>query len=265
MRTTEYLFLNPDKIRRILKDKFIYLFLDYDGTLAPITKIPAKAYMRKETRRLLRRLSGIPNYKLAIISGRALSDIKKRVGIKDNIIYVGNHGFEISGPKIKFNSPVPLGYREKLKNIRAKLEKGLSRIKGVIIEDKGFSLSVHYRLADKKNISKIKTEFHAALVLYEVRNDVRVRTGKKVLEIRPPMAWDKGKVVLWLLARHKFATRAGKKDVLPIYIGDDKTDEDAFESLKDRGINIFVGRPVKTKARFYLKNTKEVVKFLETL
>jgi len=205
----------------------------------------------------------MPNYKLAIISGRALNDIKRKVGLKNNIVYVGNHGFEISGPKIKFKSPVPLTYRKKLEEIKSKLSKSLSSVKGVLIEDKGFSLSVHYRQADKKDIFKIKTEFFAALVPYEIRDDISVRTGKKVLEVRPPLAWDKGKVALWLLARHKFKMRRKKRKVFPIYIGDDTTDEDAFGSLESRGMTIFVGKPHKrTKARFYVKSTEEVADFL---
>lgn len=258
----KYLFSYWERVRKTLKGKHVYLFLDYDGTLTPIVKTPNKAFMPKKTRKLLRHLSGMPNYKLAIISGRALCDIKRKVGLKNNIVYVGNHGFEINGPRIKFKSPVPLKYRWALEKIKAELQKRLSSVRGILIEDKGFSLSLHYRLVDKKNISKVKTEFYAALILYEVRNDVSVRTGKKVLEIRPPIAWDKGKVVMWLLARHKFAIGPKKKEVLPIYIGDDKTDEDAFESLKGRGITIFVGKPKKTEAQFYLKDPQDVARFL---
>jgi len=258
----KYLFSDWEGIEKILRNKFIYLFLDHDGTLAPIAQTPDKAIMPKGTKDLLRQLSKMPNCKIAIVSGRALSDISRRVGLK-NIVYVGNHGFEIKGPKISFKSPVPVRYRRTLEEIKKKLEKNLSSTKGIFIEDKGFSLSVHYRLVNKKDISKVKTEFYAALVLYEVRNSVKVKTGKMMLEIRPPILWDKGKVVLWLLGRRLFVMRDKKMKVLPIYIGDDTTDEDAFESLKNRGITIFVGKPDDTKAQFYVKDTEEVAQFLE--
>ncbi|MFH0763918.1 MAG: trehalose-phosphatase [Candidatus Omnitrophota bacterium] len=249
----KYLFSGLGKIEKDLKDKFIYLFLDYDGTLAPIARTPDRAILPKRTKELLRRLSEMPDCKIAIVSGRTLGDISRRVGLK-NIVYVGNHGFEIKGPKIDFKSPVPVQYRKTLEEIRAKLEKSLSSIGGVFIEDKGFSLSVHYRLADKKRVPAVKAEFYTVVLLYELKNSVRVKPGKMVLEVRPPISWDKGKVVLRLLGRR-----------FPIYIGDDVTDEDAFESLKNKGITISVGKPKNTKARFYLKDTKEVAEFLGIL
>ena len=264
MGKAAYLFSSLKKIKKALKGKFVYIFLDYDGTLTPIAETPDKAVMSRETSDLLRQLSEMPNCKIAIVSGRALKDISKKVGLK-NIVYVGNHGFEIKGPKINFKSPVPYLYRKTLEKIKDKLTKELSSVKGVIIEDKGFSLSVHYRLADKKDIVRIKNEFYSTLLFYEVYDDVKVKTGKLVLEIRPPMEWDKGKVVLWLLARRKFVLRDKKIKVLPIYIGDDATDEDAFVSLKGRGVTVFVGKSKRTKARFYLKDTFEVAEFLKSI
>lgn len=265
MKNIDYLFSNCDRVKRTLQGKFIYLFLDYDGTLAPIAKTPAKAFMPKETKKLLRRLSEMPNCKLAVISGRALKDIERRVGLKNNTAYVGNHGFEIKGPNIKFNSPVPVQYQKTIKEIRAKLGKRLSPINGVFVEDKGFSLSVHYRLAAKNNIRKVKDELHAALLMYEARGYVRVKPGKMVFEIRPPLAWDKGKAVLWLLARQKFAMRKNKREIIPIYIGDDISDEDAFNVLKDRGWPIRVGKLEKSDARYYLKDTAEVTRLLKLI
>lgn len=260
----EYLFFDWRRIEKILRGKFIYLFLDYDGTLAPIADTPRKASMPGRVRKTLSRLSEMPNRRIAVVSGRKLSDLKKRIRLK-NIVYVGNHGFEIKGPKIRFESPIPARYRRSLEEIKAKLESQLSALPGAIVEDKGFSLGVHYRLAAMKDVPAIKNIFYATTLIYEVRNIITVRTGKMALEIRPPIPWDKGKVVLWLLGRRLFAMRNKKAKVLPIYIGDDATDEDAFESLKDKGMTIFVGGPKNTKAKFYLKNTEEAAEFLEFL
>jgi trehalose-phosphatase len=259
-----YLFSDRRRIGKILRGRFIYLFLDYDGTLAPIADTPGSAVMSGRVKRLLSRLSETPECRIAIVSGRSLSDLEKRVRLK-NIVYVGNHGFEIKGPQIKFESPVPARYWRSLEEIKARLRRQLSAIKGAIVEDKGYSLGVHYRLAAGEDITAVKNIFYAATLIYEVRDIIAVKTGKMALEIRPPIPWGKGKVVLWLLGRRLFAMRNKKTKVLPVYIGDDTTDEDAFESLKNRGVTIFVGGPKKTKARFYLKDTEEVAEFLEEI
>ncbi|MBP7056825.1 MAG: trehalose-phosphatase [Candidatus Omnitrophica bacterium] len=264
MRKAKYLFSKPEALRRSIKGKSLFLFLDYDGTLAPIAETPDGAATPENVKYLLRELSKIQDCRIAIVSGRALRDISKRIGLK-GIIYVGNHGFEIKGPKIKFKSPVSPGYRKTLETIKARLEKALSSISGAFIEDKTFSLSVHYRLVDKKDVLTVKNEFYSTIFLYELRNSIQVKPGKMVLEVRPPVPWNKGKVVLWLLGRRLFAVRDRSVKVMPVYIGDDVTDEDAFKSLKNRGITIFVGKPGRTKAHFYLKNPAETARFLEII
>jgi alpha,alpha-trehalase len=258
----KHLFASRVDLCDALKGRRIYLFLDYDGTLAPIARTPDMAVMPGKTKELLRRLSKMPGCKIAVVSGRSLKDVSRRVGLKD-IVYVGNHGFEIKGPKVNFKFPVPARYRKSLREIKLKLKKELSRFKGVIIEDKGFSLSAHYRLADKKDIRRIEAGFYSAVFPYELSGAVRVISGKMVLEARPPMPWNKGKAVLWLLDKEVSLSRDRKTKVMPVYIGDDNTDEDAFGSLRPKGITIFVGSPRRTKAEFYLKDTEEVAQFLE--
>ena len=257
-----HLFFQLNKLKSVLKDKFIFLFLDYDGTLTPIVESPDKAIIPRKTMEILRGLSKNPHCRVAIISGRALKDIKNKIGL-EGIIYAGNHGLEIDGPKIKFKTPVSMRYMAILKKIKTILKKKLSKIKGVIVEDKGLTLSVHYRLVDIKDAWLVKTIFHETLAYYIVSNKIKIRPGKKVLEIRPPLEWDKGKIVLWLLARLKFIL--GKELCVPIYIGDDATDEDAFRALKGKGLTVFVGDSGKTHAKYYLKNTQEVTEFLEQI
>lgn len=264
MNRVGYIFSDWKDVKRSIYKKFIYLFLDYDGTLSPIARAPNKAIMPDRTRDLLSKLSKRPDYKIAIVSGRALNDISKRVGLK-NVVYVGNHGFEIKGPEIKFKVPVSDRYRRVLEDIKSRLEKNLSPFKGVLIEDKGFCLAVHYRLADENDVPAIESEFYVSTFLDEFRNNIQVRSGKMSREIRPPMLWDKGVAVLWLLDRQSSLIKDKKMEVLPVYIGDDVTDEDAFQALRNRGLTIFVGKPKNTKARFYVKNTTEVVRFLETI
>ncbi len=264
MKRVSYIFSCWEDVKRSINKKFIYLFLDYDGTLSPIARAPDKAVMPDRVKGLLYKLSKRSNCKIAIVSGRALNDISRRVGLK-NIVYVGNHGFEIKGPKIKFKVPVSGKYRRTVEEIKARLEKNLLPFKGVLIEDKGFCLVVHYRLAGENDVPAIESEFYVSTFLDEFKNNIQVRSGKMSREVRPPMLWDKGVAVLWLLARQSSLIRDKKMKILPVYVGDDVTDEDAFQALSNRGLTIFVGKPKNTKARFYVRNTTEVIRFLEMI
>jgi len=256
------LFRHWDNLKEELSDKHIMLFLDYDGTLTPIVSTPDKAFISQEVKELLNELSKSPTCKLAIISGRSLSDIKALVGLKD-IIYAGNHGLEIEGPKIKFESQVSPRLKSIIRHIYEDAVSKFSKIKGVLIEDKGLTISIHYRLVDKKDIQEFLSIFNEIADPYIVRGKIKINSGKKVYEIRPSVMWDKGKIVLWLLARQQFLLEKNK--ILPVYIGDDVTDEDAFKVLKNKGITIFVDNPKPSYAQYYLKDTNEVKEFLKRI
>lgn len=255
----EYLFAQPDKLKKLLDKKFIFLFLDYDGTLTPIVDTPQAAIIPKGTKELLRKLSRMPHFRLGIISGRSLKDIKNIVGLK-NIIYAGNHGLEIQGPKTRFRSPVSAKEKSAIRNIVRVLRPQLSSFKGVLIEDKGLTLSIHYRLVDKGSVPDFKKKFIKAIAFYASAGEIKINSGKKVYEIKPPVQWDKGKVVLWFLARQKFSLK--DKSILSIYVGDDTTDEDAFRALQGKGLTVSVGKHNNSQAGYYLNNAGEVVEFL---
>ena len=259
----KYLFSVWQELKEQLSGKSVFLFLDYDGTLAPIADSPNQAVLSSETRGLLQGLRDCPRCKIAIISGRKLEDIRSRVGI-EGIIYAGNHGLEIEGPKIRFRSLVTLGYLKILQRKKAELERGISPFVGAFIEDKGLILSLHCRQADKKDIQGLKLTFDKTVSVYSAKDKIRVKTGKMVFEIQPPVAWDKGKAALWLLARQSFALK-GKPDVIPLYIGDDVTDEDAFKAFENRGITVCVGESAGSRAKYYLKNTEEVFMLLKEI
>jgi len=258
----KYFFKHRISFEKIFQNGHIMLFLDYDGTLAPIVKRPQDAVMPSKIKRILKDLLKVPDIEIAVISGRRLDDVKKIVGLR-NIIYVGNHGFEAEGPKIKFIVQNLSGFKAVLKKIKKELTKRLYGIKGILIEDKGVTLSVHYRLVRKKDISLIKAIFQKALIFYQIKNKVKTGFGKKLFEVRPAINWDKGKVVLWLLKRHKSFLKG--KRVLPVYIGDDVTDEDAFKNLRGRGLTIFVGKSRSSQAEYFLKNTAQVHMFLKKI
>lgn len=257
-----YLFKKWDEVKAKIDDKYVFIFLDYDGTLARIAKTPDEAVLSKAIRELLNKISNSPGLKLAFISGRALSDIKDKIRLK-NVIYAGNHGLEIKGPNIKFK-PLVLGeYIRIIKRIKNDLKKKIFPIKGCFLEDKGLSLSLHYRLVDKKEQPLVKTIFYKTIIVYLAGNKIKIKRGKKVLEVIPPLEWDKGKAVLWLLARQKFYK--DRTDIVPIYIGDDSTDEDAFRSLEHIGVTIVVGKAKQSCAQYYIKDTGEVKKFLKRI
>ena len=258
----DYLLRKLPSFKEQLKYKNIYLFLDFDGTLTPIRNTPEKAKLSKKTKKLLAILSKTKKFKVAIVSGRSLADIRKRVGLK-NIVYAGNHGFEIKGAGIKLHPPIPAIFRRTLDKIKNELENKISTVKGALLEDKKYSLSLHFRLAKKEDIPRIKAIFNKTLFSYLINNQLTAKAGKKVLEVRPNANWDKGQVVLWLLGKQR--STLNNKAILPIYIGDDSTDEDAFKVLKKTGLTIVVGKTKKSLAQYYLYYPSEVIKLLEIL
>lgn len=239
----------------------MFLFLDYDGTLAPIAKRPEMARLPKETKKILTELNSNPSFTLAIISGRSLEDVSKLVGIK-GVIYAGNHGLQMKGPRLAYTNKEALRNRKLLGDIRKRLRNKISGVKGVFVEDKGLTLSVHYRLASKKDIKPLKIVLKRLLRPLIKTGKIRLTYGKMVCEIRPSAKWDKGKAVKWLLARNARARRAR----LSICVGDDRTDEDMFRAVGSRGVTVCVGRSgSSSRAGFYLRNTGEVKKFLNKL
>ncbi|MFA6282370.1 MAG: trehalose-phosphatase [Candidatus Omnitrophota bacterium] len=256
----KYFFGAGKHLKRILNKGNIFLFLDYDGTLAPIQDKPSQAYLSKKNKDLLFKLTKIPSCKVAVISGRSLDDVRKKVGIK-NIIYAGNHGLEIEGPRIKLKKHINRKFLVILESIKAELVEKLSGIKGAFVEDKGLTLCFHYRLVGKKYIPAAKNLFRKIVNRYLIGDKIRVKSGKMIFEVRPATNWDKGKVILWLLSKQLLADR--NKSVVPLCVGDDVTDEDAFYAVRNKGITILVGSPKRSCAKYYLKSTHEVTKLLQ--
>lgn len=258
-----YLFDARDELEKRLRKKDLFIFLDYDGTLVPIKESPApeKSLLPEGVKKVLARLKDNGNY-VAIVSGRSLKDLKKMAGI-EGLIYSGNHGLELEGPKISFVNPISAKARTLIRELKYRLIDELSGIKGAFIEDKGLTLSLHYRLVKGCDIPGLVTLFNSVVRRHVNDGRIRIGKGKKIFEIRPPVKWDKGKMVLWLLARYRFA--AGEKEIFPVYIGDDTTDEDGFKVLRNRGLTVFVGKPKRSFAEYYLKDTKEVHRFLGSL
>jgi len=249
-------------IKKNFKDRDILLFLDYDGTLTPIVERPELAVLSRETKEVLRRLTENERLKVFIVSGRTMEDVKSLVGI-DNITYIGNHGFEIEGAGIDFGNFPFEKFREILEYLKWEINKELIFFIGAFVEDKGLGLSVHYRTLNSKNEPIFEIFFDRITREFSSRNEIRIVSGKKVFEIRPPVEWDKGRAVLWLLKAYEEALNNQK--AVAIYVGDDQTDEDAFHALEKMAITIHVGIPHFTAAKYFLETPQEVIEFLKQL
>jgi trehalose 6-phosphate phosphatase len=262
----EHLLLAWPKVVKQLRDaNRILLLLDYDGTLTPIVQRPELADLPHSVRRLLEVLVRQRRLTLAIISGRALVDIRDKVGI-GNIFYAGNHGLEIEGPGISFVSPLAGEFKPVLRRLYRELSRALGAIKGVLVEDKGLTLSVHYRQVAGDKSKEVKDIFERITGNAAGSGRIRITSGKKVYEIRPAVAWDKGKAVRVLI--EKCGGGEQKGEPLPVYIGDDLTDEDAFRVIENygSGISVFVGEgDSPSSARYFLQSTDEVARFLGLL
>ncbi|WP_338243769.1 trehalose-phosphatase [Aurantiacibacter hainanensis] len=251
------------EIARELEGRSPAVFLDYDGTLTPIVDSPELAVLDDDIRSTIRRLAGLCT--VAIISGRDRADVARLVGL-DELIYAGSHGFDIGGPGgLEKQHERAKEFLTPLDRAEARLSNALASIKGAIVERKRFAIAVHYRLVDPARAADVEAAVDRTVAdgaIEDAGPMLRKTGGKKVFEIRPDVAWDKGRAVLWLLE----TLDLDRPDILPIYIGDDETDEDAFRALRDRGLGIMVGDvPQNSAAKCVLGAPTDVAELLGKL
>ncbi len=251
----KHLFEDWESIQaRIQQAQNLFLFLDYDGTLTPIVSRPELALCPFEVKRHLEELRDLPGVYLAIISGRSLEDLREKVGVSD-IIYVGNHGLEIEYPDGRHKKMLSSARTRELKRITQNLQNSLKEIPGILFEEKGPILSVHYRNVPQKFSTQIPQVLEEELQQWKDR--WKMASGKMVLEIQPNVDFHKGKAVREILKTFP------SPGLLPIYLGDDQTDEDAFRVLKGHGISVFIGPgKLPSEADFFLRSPDEVREFL---
>ncbi|MFD2437192.1 trehalose-phosphatase [Modicisalibacter luteus] len=234
------------------------VFLDYDGTLTPIVDRPELAVLDAPVRRTLERLAKCCT--VAIVSGRDRVNVAGLVGI-DNLVYAGSHGFDIAGPDgLQMQHERAAEFLPALDAAEEQLRARLVDVPGVLIERKRFAIATHYRLVAESDVERVEA---AVETVAGEHPQLRRTGGKKVFELRPQLPWDKGKAVVWLLE----ALGLAKEKVVPIYIGDDETDEDAFAALRERGgLGLFVGDASQaTAASYRLEDTDAVGHFLSRL
>lgn len=248
-------FKSPQEL--ILQKGKVILFLDYDGTLTPIVERPDLAVLSSEMKEILMKLS--QKFIIAIVSGRSREDVEKLVGIS-GIFYAGNHGFDIKGPGISRVQEQAEKIVELIPKLKMELHTNLGDIPGLLLEEKKFSIAVHYRMVDEdKYLNRIVNVVEEVVKNY---SGLRIMKGKKVLEILPDIDWNKGRAIRWLMDAMDLSWE--KNSV--IYIGDDVTDEDAFRTIRTRGTAILVSEINKVScADFYLNSPQEVAQFFNVL
>lgn len=250
--------------QRLRKASHIMLALDFDGTLAPLRRHAHQARLSKRARILLKQLHEEPGLDVAILSGRSLSDIAAKIALP-GLTYAGNHGLEIKGADFGFKHPQAKQAVQYLKKLFPSLKQTLRPFKGAWVENKGLTLTVHYRLSPRRFEPHIQRA--VAACLKKTTQKIRIKKGKKIVDIVPNIAWHKGQALRWLMRRAPLTwnPQNSRLSSLPIYIGDDKTDEDAFKALGRQGISIFAGARRPSKAQYHAPNTKDVFLLLKLI
>ncbi len=248
---------------RAIDSRLITIFLDYDGTLSPVPrrKIRLERPLSDSARAIIHELSRHKKVKIFIISGRSIEALRKFIGI-DDLYYIGIHGHVIRGPDMIYIHSALEELISVVKRVKNELSGLLSDIEGLVIEDKGAAISIHYRGIGRsrskeiyEKVSRICSKYYG-IVFFR---------GRSSIEIIPNTGWNKGRAIEYVLATLSMRTGLSASDIMPIYFGDDKSDETGFKLLREKGICVKVGYKCGTKAKYYVNNTEEVIMFLSGL
>ncbi len=260
LKSSSKININPiylSKCEDAFKNKKPIIFLDYDGTLTPIVDKPELAVLSEDMREIIEKL--IKKYTVAVVSGRGREDVESLVNI-EGIFYAGNHGFDIKGPNFSMTQSDAERVIPVVKEAIDYFKDRLSSIDGLLVEEKKFSVAVHYRLVgEDKYLGVIKEEVNKVV---DSNDSLRLIQGKKVFEILPNIYWNKGCAIRWIIE----ALKLSFKDNSIIYIGDDTTDEDAFRVIRSRGHGILVAEELHySAADFWVKDPNSVKELFEKL
>jgi len=223
----------------------LLLLTDYDGTLAPIVSNPDEARLPAAVHDDLQALAWSPRVHFGVVSGRDLADLRRQVAISE-AIYAGCYGLEIEGPGMRFVHPDAAGQEEVLVAIGRQLSQRMPVVPGMRVEPKRFGLAVHYRHVAPDQVRRVEVEMARA-----IRQDgsrLKIFHGAKVIEIQPQVGWTKGDCVLWI--REAVRRESGDR-LMVVYMGDDWTDEHAFEALAGQAITIRVGNDTTASRAAY--------------
>ncbi len=249
---------------RISTASQVLLACDFDGTVSSIVLRPEDATILPECVEALRDVAALPSYEVAILSGRALADVRARAGLPE-AFYSGNHGMEIEGPGLTIRDEAVERAQHLMVRLREALQPVVAEFSGAFVEDKGVSLSVHHRMTPESLAPQVRERVSQVVAHAIAGENVIVVQGKKVLDVRLRAAWDKGAALRALV--QVLSQRSGGTPRLPIYVGDDATDEDAFREVNRMGgVSVLVGpAEQKTEAEYRIDSPVDVAGFLRRL
>jgi trehalose 6-phosphate phosphatase len=236
----------PEIDARLERAERVLIATDFDGTLCPIVDTPSEACLAPATIEILRHAMACPRLTLAVISGRALSDVRRRLPL--DVIFAGNHGLELAGGGLDFEHAGAHQLRPSVAGACEALRSLLSNWPDAWIEDKGLTATLHFRKVDQRQHNPLL--FAARRALGSFGTQLALRVGKMALEVRPRVQWDKGNALQYI------REKAGPFQAC-ICIGDDLTDESMFRENRDE-VNIRIGCSRMTAATHYLARPNEV-------
>jgi trehalose 6-phosphate phosphatase len=241
----------PEIERRIV-GRSLTIFLDFDGTLVEFADRPRGVVLSEEGQQHIDGL--IQRWPTTLLTGRALDDIM-RLAPLERLNYAANHGFEILLQGMPEPYHVAPDVTAAIDAAADELQRMLAPCVGVEVENKRYSVAVHYRRAPMHR-SVVEAGVDAVICKQPA---LRKAAGKMLLEVRPAVEWDKGRALQWVLRQ------LADGSSLPVVIGDDETDEDAFGAARESGITVRVGESEHTNADYFVASIADVYTVLDRL
>lgn len=254
--------LVAEAVNERMAGRHLLILTDFDGTLADLAPRPADAVMSEAVREEFGRLSGLAAVDVGVVSGRRLFDVRERVGAAPEFV-AGLHGLEIEGPDFSLHHFALEEVEPVIRELAHVAARELAWCPGLLLENKQYALTCHVRQTPEPDASLALEEF-AALVepMLEARI-LKLLPGSKAFEVLPAVDWHKGRAVAWIRAR---VERRVAQPVGVVYLGDDRTDEDAFTALRDDDAAIGVGpRPHTHLIEWRLAGPDSVGRFFRKL
>ena len=237
------------------------LLMDFDGTLAEFDVNFAAVTLPETRQALLQSLATRADMSAGIVSGRRIADLRERGPAASSLFLAGLHGLEIEGPDLKFVHQAVALAAPAISILSKELRRAVKSLPGVFVEDKTLSLALHTRGASKADQFHATTRFNALSEPFLDGGTLRVQPGDCVLELLPNIDWGKGDAVRAIVHHVEAQTR---ETVWPIYVGDDRTDEDAFDEIGTTGLTIAVTKRA-TGASYALDGPSAVEDFLRSI
>lgn len=242
--------------------------LDFDGTLAPITDDPDAASITRPGRAAVARLVRTPGVTVAVVSGRAVADLRTRVDLP-GVVYLGNHGLEMHAEGTTRRHAAAASARPALRRVLAGIRERAGDVPGLQVEDKTLTGTVHYRQVPPSLVPTVETAVTRSLEEQVGPGPspggdpggstcLQASRGKQIVELRPAVDWDKGTALDHLAGTLELDARS-------VYVGDDTTDEDAFAALSGADVGVLVGGRRDSLADYRLVDQTAVAPFLEWL